>query len=327
MSQDLIIGLDIGATKIVSGCLNLKGEIIGQSARNPTLAQSDEQTVLNQVFKSLDELNCDWQKVKGIGVCAPGPLKQGVLINPPNIPSWRNIPLAKIIEDKYKVPVSLDNDANAAAYAEMIFGAGKGYKNFVYVTVSTGIGTGIIIDGKIYRGKNGLAGEGGHITINFEKEIDCNCGVPGCIESIASGTAIAKRAKKLMANSSKDKLQTSLWDYFPDGNLENLTTSDLGKAIKLSQDKFAISLIEEAGHMISIWLGGIISLLDPQAIIIGGGVASNTEGILIDKIKNTMSNYTINKFANEIPILPAGLTHNVSIYGAAALIHHDHGDN
>ena len=258
----MIIGVDIGATKIASGILNENAEII-QSCKTPTLAVEDCETVLGQVYKAINDLEFDKNKLRGIGICAPGPLKDGIIINPPNIPNWKNLPLTKIIEDKYGVPVVLENDANAAGYAELIFGAGKGYKNFVYVTLSTGIGTGIIINEKIYRGKNSLAGEGGHLTINYHAPIGCNCGVAGCIESLASGTAIAREAQDTLKNNSS--LKTSLRKY----ELNQITTCKINEVLEQGEDEFAKGLIEEAVYKIGIWLGGIVSLLDPEAIIIG----------------------------------------------------------
>lgn len=311
----IIIGVDVGATKIASGVLDQNAQML-QSLKTPTLAFEDCETVLNQVYKAIDNLDFDKNKLKGIGICAPGPLRNGIIINPPNIPSWQNLSLAKIIKDKYNVPVLLENDANAAAYAEMIFGSAKGYNNFVYVTVSTGIGTGIIIDRKIYRGKNGLAGEGGHLTINYQAPIDCNCGVPGCIESLASGTAIAKQAQDNLKNNLG--LQTSLKNY----ELDQITTREINEVLEKENDEFAKDLIEQAAYKISIWLGGVVSLLDPEAIIIGGGVAQGLAGnILFEKIKQSMPKFTINAFANQTPIIPAALKKQVGVYGAASLMY------
>ncbi len=310
----LLIGVDIGATKIASGLLDQNGNLL-KTEVVPTLAHEDREAVLNQVYKSIEILNPDFEQIKGIGVCAPGPLKDGVIINPPNIPHWQNLSLANIIAERYSLPVHLENDANAAGFAEMIFGAAKGYKNFVYVTISTGIGTGIIIEGKIYRGKNSMAGEGGHVTINHNEAVGCSCGVPGCIEGLASGTAIAKRAQHRMKNNPK--VQTVLWDY-SGGELSKISTHEINKAIK-ADDKFAEELIEDAANQIGIWLGSVVSLLDPEAIIVGGGVAQIGD-ILFNKIKSTMPRYTINAFADQTPIIPAALKKDVGIYGAASLL-------
>src|SRR5256885_13759294 len=138
--------------------------------------------------------------VGGIGICAPGPLdpQTGVILNPPNLPCWRNFPLAEFVQRQYSAPVKVDNDANAAALAETRWGAARGRRNVFYATIGTGIGTGIVFDGKIYHGRTGSAGEGGHVSIDYQGPI-CRCGKPGCIEILASGTAIAQRARQELA--------------------------------------------------------------------------------------------------------------------------------
>ena len=138
--------------------------------------------------------------VGGIGICAPGPLnpKTGVVLNPPNLPGWRNIELAKQVEAEFGLPAKLENDANAAGLAEVLFGAAVGYRDIFYVTVSTGVGTGIIINKKIYHGKNGIAGEGGHVSVDYRSPYRCGCGTYGCIEALAAGPGMARRARVML---------------------------------------------------------------------------------------------------------------------------------
>src|SRR5438874_7864656 len=145
--------------------------------------------------------------ISGIGICAPGPLDPttGIILNPPNVPCWRNFPLADTIRDVHRVPVKVDNDANAAALAETRWGAGRGHQNVFYATIGTGIGTGIILDGKIYHGRTGSAGEGGHVSIDYRGPV-CGCGKPGCIEALASGTAIARRAREAIEAGRKSSM-------------------------------------------------------------------------------------------------------------------------
>ena len=151
--------------------------------------------------------------LRGIGICCPGPLdpQTGIVINPPNLPCWRNFPLADEISRKYKVPVKVDNDANAAALAEALWGAGRGYRNIFLTVLGTGIGTGIVFDGRIYHGRTGAAGEGGHVSIDYRGPL-CGCGKAGCIEAFASGPAIAKRARaKLSANANAASRCSCAW--------------------------------------------------------------------------------------------------------------------
>src|SRR5260370_15297906 len=138
--------------------------------------------------------------ISGIGICSPGPLdpNAGIVINPPNLPCWRNFPLAAEVSQIYRVPVKLDNDANAAALAETLWGAGRGYRNVFYICIGTAIGTGIVLDGRIYHGRTGAAAEGGHLSIDYRGP-RCGCGKRGCIEGLASGPAIARRARAKLA--------------------------------------------------------------------------------------------------------------------------------
>ena len=192
--MNVVVGVDVGGTKIAAARVASAAEpVIGQCTVVPTKAAEGFERSLEQIFSAVDA--CLDDSVKAIGICAPGPLnpKSGVVINPPNLPGWSNIPLQKIVTERYELPCRIENDANAAGLAEALFGAGKGYQNVLYATLSTGIGTGIIINGRIYHGKNGAAGEGGHVSIDYRSEHRCNCGTPGCIEALASGTGLAAR--------------------------------------------------------------------------------------------------------------------------------------
>ena len=226
------------------------------------------------------------------------------------------MPLAALIGKKFKMKTKLENDANAAGMAEVLWGAAKGYKDVFYVTVSTGIGTAIIIDGKIYHGKNGMAGEGGHVTIKYDaKNAKCNCGHIGCIEAMASGPATAKRLKRKL--KSFPKRRTSILKMV-DGNINKITMETIGKAAQKG-DRLAKRIVAEQGRLLGVWLGGMVSLLDPEIIIIGGGV-SFLGKLLFDPIKKTMPLRTINIFASKTPIVQAKLKRDVGIFGAASII-------
>jgi len=315
-NQNLFLGLDIGGTKIASGLLDSQGKII-ETKFLPTLGSGkNEQDIIEQVFKSIDDFGEDLvNRVKAIGIGAPGPTKDGILINPPNIPSWRNVNLKKIIEKRYKVPVVLENDANAAGYAEMVFGVARGYKNFVYITISTGIGTAIVIDGKVYKGKNSLAGEGGHVVINYDSPDEIDSGINGSIENSASGTAMARKVRTRLENNPE--LETELIEYV-NNDLEKISATKINQAA-INGDEFAYRMIRETAFKLGIWIGGLISLLDPEIIVIGGGI-SKIGNLLFDKIKETVPKHTINIFAKETKIVQAMLLENVGIYGAASLV-------
>src|SRR4029077_17083092 len=166
--------------------------------------------------------------ISGIGICAPGPLnpKTGVVVNPPNLPGWRNFPLAAEISKRYSLPVHVDNDGNAAALAEALWGAGRGYRNVFCATIGTGIGTGIVFDGRIYHGRTGAAGEGGHMSIDYHGP-RCGCGKLGCIEALAAGPAIARRASEQIAASRR----SSILDY-ASAHPERITSEIVGEAYR-----------------------------------------------------------------------------------------------
>src|ERR1700691_883341 len=195
-----LIGVDVGGTKVAAGLVNGAGEITCQT-RTPMVA-NDAAAGLAAVITAIDSLRDAYDAhshslISGIGICAPGPLDpcNGIVINPPNLPGWRNFPLAAEVSKVYGVPVRVDNDGNAAALAEALSGAGRGFRNVFCATIGTGIGTGIVFDGHIYHGRTGAAAEGGHNTIDYRGP-RCGCGKLGCIEALASGPAIARRASE-----------------------------------------------------------------------------------------------------------------------------------
>jgi glucokinase len=201
-----VLGVDIGGTKVAVGMVDRDGKILAQG-REPMIANGTAEAAFEAVTRAIDAMMATASngKVESIGICAPGPLdpKTGVVLNPPNLPCWRNYPLAERLSQKYRVPVKVDNDANAAALAETKWGAARGFRYVFYSTIGTGIGTGIVFDGAIYHGKTGSAGEGGHVSIDYRGPL-CSCGKRGCIEILASGRAIGARARaKLAADPSR----------------------------------------------------------------------------------------------------------------------------
>ncbi|MBD3380109.1 MAG: ROK family protein [Candidatus Omnitrophica bacterium] len=316
-----IIGVDVGGTKIATGVIDKSGKL-KKKVILPTLSAKGFKVSLQQVYNSIDEI-MNLSKVRksdiaGIGVCAPGPLDpiKGIVHNPPNLKGWKEVPLVGLLRKKFKKKVKLENDANAAGMAEAIWGAAKGYKHVFYVTVSTGIGTAVIIDGKIYHGKNGMAGEGGHVTINYDgKDEVCGCGNTGCIERLASGPGTVKDLVKKLKKDPSNK--TSILDM-ADGDPGNITMVMVGEAAR-EGDKLALDTIKEQGRRLGIWLGSMISLLDPEVIVIGGGVSSLGDLILRD-IKKAIPPHSINIYAKKTPVVLAKLKRDVGIFGAASVL-------
>ena len=265
-----MLGVDIGGSKIAAGVVNERAEVSG-SLIIPTCAAGGFEVSLAQLWQAIERTLTP--EVQAIGICAPGPLNPmtGVILNPPNLPGWRDVPLAKMAKEKFALPVRLENDCNAAGFAEARYGAARGCSHVFYAAIGTGIGAGIILDGRIYHGKNGAAGEAGHVTIDYHSAVICGCGVAGCIEALASGPAIDRHALKL----------------------------------------------EETSERLGAWLGGIVSLLDPEIIVIGGGVAQIGDP-LFQRLREIVPNKTANPY--RCPIVPAQLGANAGVIGAAAIL-------
>jgi glucokinase len=320
MVKKHVIGVDIGGTKIAAGIVSGDGKL-EKSLIMPTLANKGMDVSLGQVYKTIDKLlldaNRQKKKIVGIGLCAPGPLDpiKGIVHNPPNLPGWSDVPITGLIKKRYRIKTKLENDANAAGIAEMLWGNAQGYKNIFYVTVSTGIGTAVIINGKIYHGKNGMAGEGGHVTIKYDSGEICGCGLPGCIEVLASGSHTERRIRRSLKRRSK---KASALLRLAGNKADRVTMSMVAKAARAG-DEYAGSIIKEQGKLLGVWLGNMISILDPQIIVIGGGVSMMGE-MLFKEIRGSAYAHTINKSAVETPIVQTKLKKHVGVFGAASII-------
>jgi|SRR5580700_59240 glucokinase len=312
------IGVDVGGTKVAAGLVNSAGVITHQT-RVPMVA-TDAAAGLRAVIAAIDTVRAaaDLDQelagvISGIGICAPGPLdpRTGVVVNPPNLPGWRNFPLSAEITKAYHLPVRVDNDGNAAALAEALWGAGRGYRNIFYATIGTGIGTGIVFDGRIYHGRTGAAAEGGHVTIDYRGP-RCKCGKLGCIEILASGTAIARRASEKIAAGSRSAILDEAG-----GQLEKITGEMVGRAY-LAGDPLAKELLEETAMFLTVWLGTIVDLLEPDVMIVGGGVAAMLQPFF-GEIHDQLPKWCVNSHSQEIPLVSAHYGADAGIAGGAAL--------
>jgi glucokinase len=310
----VVIGVDIGGTKIAAGLVDTKGQILTQ-LRHPMVANSTAEAALQAVIAAIDSLRASTSNpISAIGLCAPGPLdpEAGVVVNPPNLPCWRNFPLTAKIADIYNLPVKLDNDANAAALAETRWGAARGYRYVFYATIGTGIGTGIVFDNRIYHGRTGAAGEGGHVSIDYHGPV-CACGKKGCIEILAAGPAIGARAR---AKFSATHPKSAILDL-AQGNVEAVTSHLVAEAYKTG-DALAREILQETSELLAIWLGNIIDLLDPDVIVMGGGVAAMLQPFFAE-IKRLLPQWCVNPRSQEIPLLMAHYGPDAGIAGGAAL--------
>ena len=311
-----VLGVDIGGTKVAVGIVDRNGKILKQG-RTPMSANGTAEKGFASVVTAIDSMLCssEGRAVQSIGICAPGPLdpKTGVVLNPPNLPCWRNFPLAEKIAVKYSIPAKVDNDANAAALAETIWGAAKGFHYVFYATVGTGIGTGIVFDNAIYHGKTGSAAEGGHVSIDYNGPV-CKCGKRGCIEILASGTAIGARARAKLAEPSRAK---SAIVELAGSDIQAVRSEHVAKAYATG-DALATELLLETVDFLSIWLGNIVDILDPDVIVMGGGVAAMLSPFF-DEIKKRMPVWCVNPRASEIPLGMAHYGADAGIAGGAAL--------
>lgn len=318
MSDTCWIGVDVGGTKVAAGLVDSDGTVtcqcrIPMNGTDGAAGLAAVNSAINAVLKAADTDLRLRGRVSGIGICAPGPLdpQTGIVINPPNIPGWRNFPLAAEISKAYGLPVRVDNDGNAAALAEALWGAGRGYRNVFCATIGTGIGTGIVFDGQIYHGRTGAAAEGGHMSIDYRGP-RCACGKRGCIEALASGPAIARRAcEKISAGRRSSILEQA------GGRMDSITSEMVGRAY-VACDLLAKDILDETAGYLAVWLGNIVDLLEPDVMIVGGGAASMLRTSLAE-IRDELPKWSVNSRCREIPLVTAQYENDAGIAGGAAL--------
>jgi glucokinase len=314
----LTLGVDIGGTKVAAGLVDAAGTILFRT-RVPMVARGDAaagfasiQNAIHAVFAAQPDARAS---LAGIGICSPGPLdpRTGVVINPPNLPCWRNFPLAAEVQRVFGFPARVENDANAAGLAEAIWGAGVGYENVFYGTLGTGIGTGITFDRHIYHGRTGSAAEGGHVTIDYRGPL-CGCGKRGCIEALCSGPAIALRARDRLAEPGHpDSRMIAL----AGGKIDQVQAETVGEAFNQG-DSLATEVLRTTADFLTIWLGNVIDLLEPDVIVFGGGIAELMSAFF-PHIREQLPHWSINQRCIEIPIVRAKYGSDAGLAGAAAL--------
>lgn len=308
MEKRYVVGVDLGGTKIYTALVDLEGNIVNEKVVE-TLAEEGQEAVSERILDTIANViaGVDNELIKAIGVGSPGPLdaKKGIIFEPSNLP-FKNYEIVRTIKDRFNLPTYLDNDANVATLAEFMFGAGKGTENMVYITVSTGIGGGAIINGKLYRGHTANALEVGHMTVSKEGP-RCGCGNVGCAESFASGTAIGKRAKEAVAS----KVVTSLKKY------NNVTAKEVFMEAA-EGDAEAKRILDNALYYLGITVGNVMSHLDPEKVVMGGGVINGGD-VVIETVKKVVAERCLSVFAENCSIEKAKLGGQAGVLGAAAL--------
>lgn len=312
------VGVDLGGTNIVSAIVNYQGNIVNR-LKVSTLAERGKEATIKRIIETIHEnivqSTIAIDDITGIGIGAPGPLdiKRGIINFAPNLPGWRDVPLRKILEDEFNTKVVLENDANAAAWGERCFGIGRGVDNLVCFTLGTGIGGGIIIDGKIYHGSNYGAAELGHMTVNKDGP-RCNCGNYGCLEAYSSATGIKNRIKNRVKEGIKSKFLS-----FDDNKLfESLRLKSIFETARKG-DKLTKGVVEEAISYLGIAIANIVNILNPEMVVLVGGITNEGDKLLIPlrrevKKRAFYSNY------KSLKIVIGKLGGNAGVLGAAALL-------
>lgn len=307
MSQ-FYIGVDLGGTKIYTAICNELGEIFNEEVIATEVDKGPEQ-IVDKIINSIKKVskNIKAEEVKAIGIGSPGPLniKEGLIVSPPNLPI-RNFNIVDKIKSEFKLPTFLDNDANAATLGEYIFGAGKGTENMIYITASTGVGGGAILNGKIYRGSTSNALEIGHTTISRDGRV-CGCGNRGCVESMSSGIYIEKMANDLMGEEKETTLK----------NYEKITAKEVfTEAAK--GDQVSNYILSETLSYLGMAVANCANIFDPDKIIIGGGITKGGS-IVLDKINEEVKNRSLEPIYKNCKIEKAQLGDQAGVIGAVAL--------
>ncbi len=307
----LCFGVDLGGTTVKMGLFTVEGSLLSDW-EIPTRKEESGKYILDDIADSInakvkeEALNPD--DIVGVGIGVPGPVTpNGVVKGCVNI-GWGDTPVEAIINDKTGFETKAGNDANVAALGEMWQGGGKGNNSIVMVTLGTGVGGGIVIDGHIITGTHGAAGEIGHMSVVYDETETCNCGKKGCLEQVASATGIVKEAKKLLAAEDSPSVLRDIKDF---------TAKDVFDAAKKG-DVLAVKTADKLGEYLGITLGHIACVIDPDAFIIGGGV-SKAGDYLIDVITKYYVEKTY-KQCKKTPIKLATLGNSAGIYGAAKMI-------
>lgn len=306
-----IVAVDLGGTQIRTVLLDREGKVIQRDQRN-TLAQEGRELVLARIKTSIRDV-VGGKGFKAIAIGCPGPLNpwEGVVYQPPNLPGWRDVPLAAILQKEFGVPVYLENDANLAAMGEHRYGAGRGFNDLVYMTISTGIGGGIISGGKLLRGWKGMAAEVGHIVLLPEGPV-CGCGNRGCLEALAAGPAIARQAQELILAGEKSAIPELV-----EGHPDRVTARIVAQAAQ-GGDPLARQLMERAGYYIGLGISILINVLNPQAIILGGGV-SRSLPLFQKPLEAAVEAHSLSSIRQGTRLLPAALGDDSGLFGALAL--------
>ncbi len=311
-----VVAVDIGGTKIMTAVFSADGQMLAKDVC-PTIADEGVDAVVKRLISAIGGIiaryGSDASGLAGIGVACAGGIdsENGIVVTPsPNLPGWSDLPLRDIIEEKFKLDTFVLNDASSAALGEQRFGAGQGVNNLVLVTLGTGIGGGIIIDGRLYLGANGAAGELGHMTVDENGPV-CGCGNTGCLEVMVSGRAVAREAFRRISEGEKSSLAE-----MAGSKLENITSEQVAAAATAG-DSLALDILTRAAHYLGVGLVGIVNAFNPEMIILGGGMAE-LGSLYIEPAKKLVMDRAFSISTRKLSFATASLGNEAGVYGVAA---------
>jgi glucokinase len=312
--KDHIIAVDLGGTQARAALCDAEGKILERFAQ-PANAAGGVEAVYASVVDSIRHVAPDFSRVRGIGLGAPGPLDpwQGIILDAPNLGGAINFPIKARLEKDFGVTAFVGNDANLAALGEHRYGAGRGVAHMIYITISTGIGGGIIIDNQLLLGSRGFAGEVGHQTIDVNGPV-CNCGNVGCLEVLAAGPALERTARESLRAGRESKMRT-----MANGNIDRVTGSIISRAAR-EGDALAKEIYERAGFYYGLGLVNLLHNFDTQLFVIGGGVALNVWDLIYPQMIATLNKHAFPSMSQGVRIVQAQLGDDVGLLGAAALV-------
>ncbi|MGG0813831.1 ROK family glucokinase [Paenibacillus alvei] len=312
MSEQIYVGVDLGGTAIKVGICNAEGKLL-HTFEGPTEVAKGPDTVMDNIEKYVrlivEQSPYDWSQVAGVGAGVAGftNVKEGIIILAPNV-GFKDVPIRSILEERLGKPVKIDNDANVAALGEVWSGAGKGIDHCVCYTLGTGVGGGIIINGRIVQGFSGLAGELGHMAVIPDLEaIQCGCGKMGCLETVSSATGIIRMANDAVERGDRTSLSL----------VESITAKDVFDAAKAG-DEVAVRIVSRAAYYLGKAMAAVAVTLNPERFIIGGGVSKAGE-FLFEQIRETFMKLTPDPVTRGVSIVPAELGNDAGMIGAAGL--------
>ena len=314
MNKPYGVGMDMGGTNTVFGIVDARGNVVSKSAVK-TATHSDVNLYIDDLYAEMSKLIDSVggkDKVKGIGVGAPnGNYYTGRIEFAPNLPWKGQIPFAELMSAKFGLPTALTNDANAAAVGEMTYGAAKGMKHFIMITLGTGVGSGIVIDGKVVYGHDGFAGELGHTTSVRNNGRACGCGKTGCLETYASATGVARTAREMLEFNKEDSLLRNT-------PIDSITSKDVYEAA-VQGDKIAKEIFKFTGKILGEALADFIAFSAPEAIVLFGGL-SKAGDLIMDPIVEHMNNNVLPLWRDKVKVMFSDLKEaDAAILGASAL--------